>query len=190
MGKMKNMLVLLLVVIVAAVTVELFAEQSSGESDFSIKKSEAQTVLYTVYRGQYEKMGDAISKLYGLAGKKKIIPRGPVATVHLNNPQNTSQEHFLTEIRIPVGDEAMQYAGKLGEMTDIKTLQPMDVAVMKKQPKLDYSTFYRRFYERITKEGYRPTDGAITVFPSAGPASDYSELEAEISVPVSKIGAQ
>jgi len=64
---MRNMLVLLLVVVVAAVTVELFAEQDSSNSDFSIKKSEAQTVLYTVYLGPYENVGKPIGELYGLA---------------------------------------------------------------------------------------------------------------------------
>jgi effector-binding domain-containing protein len=187
MRKIKNVLMLLLVVIVAAVTVELFAEQSSGESDFSIKKSEAQTVLYTVYRGPYEKIGKSIGELYGLAMQKKIIPRGSVSLVYLNNPQNTSQEHLLTEIRIPVGDEALQQAGTLGEMTDVKKLPATDVAVMKKQlGQTDYAAFYGRFYARIVKEGYHATDNVAEVFIDSGMGGDYSRMKSEIMVPVAK----
>jgi len=187
MSKMRNMLVLLLVVVVAAVTVELFAEQDSSNSDFSIKKSEAQTVLYTVYRGPYENVGKPIGELYGLAMQKNIRPRGPVAMVYLNNPQNTTQEHFLVEIRIPVDPNAIQQAGTLGPMTDIKTVKATEYAVMKKQPGLtDYEAFYRALYERIAKEGYRRTDNAVEVFTGTRMGGDYSQMKSEVMVPVAK----
>jgi effector-binding domain-containing protein len=187
MRKMKSVLMLLLVVIVAAVTVELFAEQSSGESDFSIKKSEAQTVLYTVYRGPYENIGKPIGEFYGLAMRKNIMPRGPIAMVYLNNPQNTSREHLLVEIRIPVDPNALQQAGTLGPMTDIKTLKATEYAVMKKQlGQTDYEAFYRALYERIAKEGYHRTDNAIEVFTETGMGGDYSQMKSEIMVPVAK----
>jgi DNA gyrase inhibitor GyrI len=187
MSKMRNVMVLLLVVMVSALTVELFAEQGSGESDFSIKKSAAQTVLYTVYRGPYEKIGKPIGELYGLAMQKKIMPRGTVSLVYLNNPQNTPQEHLLTEIRIPVGDEALQQAGTLGEMTDVKKLPATDVAVMKKQSgQTDYAAFYSRFYARIIKEGYHATDNVAEVFMDSGMGGDYSRMKSEIMVPVLK----
>ena len=187
MSKMRNMLVLLLVVIVAAVTVELFAGQDIGESVFSIKKSDTQTVLYTVYRGPYESIGKSIGELYALAIRKNIMPRGPLAMVYLNNPQNTSREHFFTEIRIPVDPNALQQAGTLGPMTDIKTLKATEYAVMKKQPgQTDYEAFYRDLYGRIAKDGYRRTDNAVEVFTSAGMGADYSQMKTDVMVPVVK----
>ena len=189
MSKVRSVLMFLTVVLLVADAVELFAEQTAGEPDFSIQKSEAQTVLYTVYRGPYEKVGKPIGELYGLAMQKKIMPRGPVALVYLNNPQCTSGEHYLTEIRIPVGEDAMQQAGTLGAMTDVKTLKPMDVAVMKKGPGIiDYDVFYGNLYYRIAREGYLPTDNSIEVFMDSGMGGDYSRMKSKIIVPVVKIG--
>ncbi len=183
---MKNMLALSLAVIVAAVAVELFAEQDSN-SDFAIKKSEAQTVLYTVYRGPYENIGSPVGELYGLAMQKNIKPRGPIALVYLNNPQNTDREHYLVEIRIPVDSNALQHAGSLGPMTDVKTLKATEYAVMKKQAgQRDYDAFYRTLYERITKEGYHRTDNAIEVFTENSMSGDYSQMKTETMVPVAK----
>jgi effector-binding domain-containing protein len=187
MCKTKNILVLLTVVIVAAVTVELLAVQGNSDSDFAIKKLDAQTVLYTVYRGPYESIGSAVGELYGLAARKKITPRGPIAMVYLNNPQNTSREHYLVEIRIPVDANALQQAGSLGPMTDIKTLKATEYAVMKRQPgDMDYGAFYQTLYGRITKEGYHRTDNAIEVFTEVGMGGNYSQMKTETMVPVVK----
>jgi effector-binding domain-containing protein len=187
MSKMRNVMVLLLVVMVSALTVELFAEQGSGESDFSIKKSAAQTVLYTVYRGPYEGIGSPVGELYATAMQKHIKPNGPIALVYLNNPQSTSREHYLVEIRIPVDANALQQAGSLGPMTDVKTLNATEYAVMKKQAgQRDYDAFYRTLYERITKEGYHRTDNAIEVFTENSMSGDYSQMKTETMVPVMK----
>lgn len=184
---MRNMVVLLLVVMVSAITVELLAEQSNGNSDFSIKKSGAQTVLYTIYRGPYENVGKPIGELYGLAMQKNIRPRGSIAMVYLNNPQNISREHVLVEIRIPVDPNALQQAGTLGPMTDIKTLKATEYAVMKKQlGQTDYAAIYRTLYGRIAKEGYHRTDNVVEVFTETGMGGDYSQMKSEIMVPVAK----
>jgi effector-binding domain-containing protein len=187
MSKIRNILVTLLVITATVFTVELFAEANSEGSDFAIKKLEAQTVLYTVYRGPYESMGSAVGELHGLAMQKKITPRGPIALVYLNNPQSTSSEHYLVEIRIPVDANALQQAGSLGPMTDIKTLKATEYAVMKRQPgDMDYGAFYRTLYGRITKEGYHRTDNAIEVFTEVGMGGNYSQMKTETMVPVVK----
>jgi effector-binding domain-containing protein len=187
MSKMKNMLALSLAVIVSAVTVELFAEPSGGDSDFAIKKSEAQTVLYTVYRGPYEGIGSPVGELYGLAMQKNIKPSGPIALVYLNNPQNTSREHYLVEIRIPVDSNALQQAGSLGLMTDVKILKATEYAVMKKPlGQTDYEAFYSVLYWRIAKEGYHRTDNAIEVLTDVGMGGDYRQMKTKTMVPVAK----
>ncbi len=192
MSKMRNVLVLLLVVLLAVIAIKLFAEQTAGEPDFSMQKSEAQTVLYTVYRGPYEKVVKPIGELYALAAQKKIIPRGAISLVYLNNPYYTSQDnsgkHCLTEIRIPVSEEAMQQAVTLGEMTDVKKLRSIEVAVMKKQiEQKDYEAFFGKLYEQIAKKGYRPADNAIEIFKGDAMGGDYSRMKSEIMIPVVKI---
>jgi len=192
MCKMRNVLALLLAGVLFAVVVVLFAEQGTGESAVSIRKSEAQTVLYTVYRGPYETIGKPISELYALAAQKKIKICGYLSLVYLNNPYYTSQndtgQHCLTEIRIPVGEEAMQQAGSLGEMTDVKKLQSIEVAVMKKQiGQVDYEAIFRNLYEQIAKQGYRPADDAAEVFSGDMKSGDYTQMKSELIVPVRKI---
>jgi DNA gyrase inhibitor GyrI len=192
MTKVRVYIVAGLGILLAGLAVDLLAEQGTGESDFSIRKSEAQTVLYTIYRGPYEAIGKPIGELYALAGQKKITPCGPVSLVYLNNPYYTTQEnagqHCLTEIRIPVGQEVMQQAGTLGAMTDVKKLQSIEVAVMKKQVgQMDYATFFRNLYGQIAKQGYRSADGPVEVFSDMKVGSDYTQMKSEIIVPVVKI---
>jgi effector-binding domain-containing protein len=187
MSKIRNILVTLLVITVAAFTVELFAEANKTDSDFTIKKLEAQTVLYTVYRGPYEGIGSPVGELFGTAMQKNIKPNGPIALVYLNNPQGTSREHYLVEIRIPVDANALQQAGSLGPMTDVKTLRAAEYAVMKRQPgDTDYEAFYSVLYWRITKEGYHRTDNAIEVFTDVGMYGNFSQMKTETMVPVAK----
>jgi effector-binding domain-containing protein len=185
---MRNILVLILAgIVLAAFTVELFAEANGTGSDFTIKKLEAQTVLYTVYRGPYEGIGSPVGELFGTAMQKNIKPNGPIALVYLNNPQGTSREHYLVEIRIPVDANALQQAGSLGPMTDIKTLNAATYAVMKRQAgDMDYEAFYHKLYDRITKEGYHRMDNAIEVFTDVGMGGNYSQMKTETMVPVIK----
>jgi effector-binding domain-containing protein len=192
MSKTKCLLVLLFVAVTIGIVVELFAGQPAEESAFSIRKLESQIVLYTVYRGPYGKIGKPIGELFVMAAQKRIIPRGPVSLVYLNNPYATSQDstgkHCLTEIRIQVGEEAMQQAGTLGAMTDVKTLKPTEVAVVKKQiGQMSYDALFENLYERIAQEGYRPIDDAFEVFAGSMMSSDYSQAKSEIMVPVAKI---
>jgi len=194
MSRIRKVSVILLTVVSVAVVVELFAEQGTEEPVFSIRKSETQIVLYTVYRGPYESIGKPIGELYALAAQKKIIPRGAVSLVYLNNPYYSSQDnsgkHCLTEIRIPVNEEAMQQAGTLGQMTDVKMLRPIEVAVMKKQTgSKDYEAFFSELYGQIVKAGYRPMDNAVETFSGNTMSGDYSRMTSQLLVPVAKINS-
>jgi effector-binding domain-containing protein len=179
-------------VMLAGLAVALFAEQGTGESDVSIRKSNAQTVLYTVYRGPYETIGKPISELYALAAQKNMKICGYPSLVYLNNPYYTSQndtgQHCLTEIRIPVDEDAMQQAGTLGAMTDVKEMPSIEVAVMKKQiGQTDYKAIFRNLYEQIAKQGYRPADDVAEVFSGNAKSGDYTQMKSELIVPVRKI---
>lgn len=185
-------MVLLSAVLVIGIAAKLFAEQAVVKPDFSIRKFESQTVLYTIYRGPYETIGKPIGQLYATAAQKKITPCGPLSLVYLNNPystlQDSTEKHCLTEIRIPVDQNAIQQSGTLGEMTDIKTLRAMDVAVMKKQiSQTDYSALFKALYKRIAEEGYRSLDNAFEVFSTNMAGGDYTQIKSEIMMPVVKI---
>ena len=94
--------------------VNVLAESSTDKPGFTIRQAPKEVVLYTICRGPYEKVGPSIGKLYALAGQKGIIPRGSAYYVYLNNPQRVSSQHYLTEIRIPVGQDALKLTGSLG----------------------------------------------------------------------------
>jgi DNA gyrase inhibitor GyrI len=192
MKKTRYLMALLSAVLVIGTAVKLFAEQAVVKPDFSIRKFESQTVLYTIYRGPYETIGKPIGQLYAMAAQKKIAPCGPPSLVYLNNPYGTLQDspekHCLTEIRIPVDQNTIQQSGTLGEMTDIKTLRAMDVAVIKKQiSQTDYSALFKALYKRIAEEGYRSLDNAFEVFSTNMAGGDYTQMKSEIMMPVVKI---
>ena len=181
---------LILVVIVSA---GISAEQPAEKSRITTRQLESQTVLYTIYRGHYEKIGQTIGNLYATAGSKGIQPGGKLSFVYLNNPEYTPMEHCLTEIRIPVANaqEALKHTGTLGEMTDIKELPAMEVAVMiKLGMNIDYAAFYKNLYEGIGKMDYRATDNACETFSINSMQTDYSQMKSEIIVPIKKISSE
>ncbi len=185
--KVLSLLVVVLV-LTTIVTVEIFAEQSTGESNITTRKLESQTVLYTIYRGEYGEIGETISRLYALAIKNKIWPGGSLSCVYLNNPQYISGEHCLVEIRIPVGQEALKLSGTLGELTDVKTLQAMEVAVTAKPAgQTDPSSVYDSLHVWITKNGYRAAENACETFATDTGITDYTKMKSEIMIPINKI---
>jgi effector-binding domain-containing protein len=165
------------------------AESAGGKSSFAVRKVEEQVVLYTINRGGYDKTGPAVGKLFALAGQKGIRPRGPVSYVYLNNPKLVSSQHWLTEIRIPVGKEALKLAGTLGEMTDVKALPAMEVAVaVKPEGQSDPAPVYEDLYRWILKEGYVASQGPIETFLTKGAAGqNYAQMKTEIMVPVGRL---
>ena len=98
-----------------------------------------------------------------------------------------SSEHYLTEIRIPVGKDALKLAGTLGEFTDVKTLPAMEVAaVIKPAGQADPNAIYDYLYARITRQGYMAADNACETFLTNG-KENYAQMKSEIMVPVKKL---
>ena len=130
MSKTKMLLLLLLAVgLIASSAVKISAQSTEGASAITVRKIDKQVVLYTIVRGGYTKAGMESGILYARATMKQMVPQGSACFVYLNNPQKTSAEHYLIEIRIPVDAEALKYAGSLGDMTDVKEVPAMVVAV-------------------------------------------------------------
>ncbi len=188
MNKVKVRLILTMVICLTTVCViKILAKSSSEKTSVSIRKIEEQVVLYTIYRGSYNKIGPTIGKLYALAGKNQISPRGAPYYVYLNNPNQISSQHWLTEIRIPVSKDALKAAGTLGEMTDVKALPAIDVAVaVKPQGQTDPGDIYNRLSTWILKQNYIATDSPREVFLTNAMAGDYAQMETEIMFPIQK----
>jgi effector-binding domain-containing protein len=189
MAKAKPLLLLVvLVVLLTAGAVKISVEPAPKEAAFSIRKLDEQVVLYTIYRGSYDKIGPAIGKLFALAGQKAIRPAGPVAHAYLNNPKYVSSEHLLTEIRIPVAKDALKHAGALGQFTDVKVVAAMQVAVATKPPgQADPAAIYQKLYRWIAAQGYVVTDAASEIFLTNTMTGDYAKMKTEILVPVEKL---
>jgi len=188
MSKLRMSLLFLVVGLIIVSLAQIPAQSAGGKSAFAIRKVEKQVVLYTICRGSYDKTGPAVGKLFALAGQKRIRPRGPASYVYLNSPKLVSSQHWLTEIRIPVGKEALKLAGTLGEMTDVKALPAMEVAVaIKPKGQGDPSSIYENLYAWIYKQGYVVTEGPRESFLTNAMAGNYAQMKSEIMVPVMKV---
>ena len=188
MSKVKKMSLLMLAAgLTLAGAAELSKKQPPDKPAFSIRRLDQQTVLYTIHRGSYNKIGDAVGRLFALAGQKGIRPRGPVSYAYLNNPNLVSSNHWLTEIRIPVGKEALKLAGTLGEMTDVKALPAMEVAVaVKHKGQADPSPIYDNLARWVFEQGYMPAGGFMETFLTNAMAGNYAQMKSEIILPVRK----
>jgi len=156
---------------------------------FDVRTVNEQVVLYTIYRGPYNKMGQAVGKLFALAGQKGLMPpRGPVTYKYLNNPTLVSSEHWLTEIGIPVTEDAIKLVGKLGNMTDVKKVPAMKMVVAVKPEGLaEPGTVYNHLIIWIHRHNYAAIDGFREIFLTNMMSGDYSIMKSEIMVPVEKL---
>jgi len=173
------MLLLLLPVVGLLVVsvVEISAKSPDGASAITIRKIDKQVVLYTIVRGSYAKAGMESGMLYARAAPKQITPRGSACFVYLNNPQKTSAEHWLSEVRIPVDAEALKYAGSLGDMTDVKEVPAMEVAVVvKPEGVAEPSSIYRDLERGMFNNSYMAEDGPCEKFLTNAQTGRYKHL--------------
>jgi effector-binding domain-containing protein len=189
MFKTKFLLTLIVIAGLAAIVHAIDANKpSEGQSQFSIRKVDKQVVLYTIFRGSYDKSGQAIGTLYATAGRNRLKPAGPPMYVYLNNPQFVSKEHYLTEIRLPVDSNALKLAGTLGEMTDVKSLPAMEVAVaIKPEGMADPGPIYDQITCWLLKEGYTGIDSPRETFLTRAMAGNYAQMKSEIAFPIKKL---
>ena len=189
MAKVKTIGVLFSVAIIVTGAIAIAAKSSDPVHKVSVRKLDQQVVLYTIYRGSYGKTGPEIGKLFALAGKEGMMPpRGPLAYAYLNNPKFIAEQHWLTEIRIPVAATALEKAGTLGPMTDVKQLPAMEVAVVQKPVGMaDPSPLYECLTTWMNQNGYVATDSPFEVFLSNAQSGNYAQMKSEIMIPIAKI---
>jgi hypothetical protein len=186
-GRSKTALVAAVVVLAAA---SFGRARSQEQAEVALREVEAQVVLYTVYRGPYDQVGSAISKLFAQAGPKGVFPAGSITFAYLNSPELTPAEHLLTEIRVPVAETALGLAGTLGDFTDVKKMPAVQLAVVHKPLGVgDPSGLRRRLYAWLHENGYHAMDTCQETFLSHGGTS-YAQMESEIAVPVRKLAAE
>ena len=177
----------LIMLVAAAVVAQSASDPNSAQSEPTIRTVPAQTVLYTIVRGHYQKTGQAVGALYALAGQKNLRPMGPPTYIYLNNPNRVSSEHWLTEIRIPVSEDALKLAGTLGDMTDVKQIPAVTVAVaVKPEGMADPAPIYGEIYTWAYKNGYQVVDSPSEVFLTNAVGGDYAQMKSEIMMPVEK----
>jgi effector-binding domain-containing protein len=187
--KRRNVFLMLSLVLLtaAAAAAQAGTDPNSKAVKITVREMPAQIVLYTIVRGPYQKTGQAVGALYALAGQKGIRPMGPPTYTYLNNPNRVSSQHWLTEIRIPVSEDALKLAGTLGEMTDVKELPAVTaVTAVKPEGMADPGPIYEKIYAWVRKNGYATVDSASEVFLTNANGGDYTTMKAEIVVPVSK----
>jgi effector-binding domain-containing protein len=161
-----------------------YKTQAEPFCDVTVREVGPQAVLYTIHRGHYDTVTNTVKKLYRLADSKGICITGPVCTGYLNNPRVQSPEHWLIEIRIPVGADAMKFAGTLGEMTDVKILPAMKIAAAIKPEGQDSpDTTICSLYSWIKKHGYRIAGNMWQSILCDKPGN-YAQTKTEFIIPV------
>ena len=189
---MKRKGTLLLAALVCLIVVIAFGSEESAKnknSEITTRSMPEQVVLYKIVRGHYSKAGMAIGQLYSFAGMKGLQPKGGPIYVYLNNPKLVSSEHWLTEIRIPVSEKALEQAGTLGEMTDIKKVPAMEfVVAVKPEGMADPSAIYEAMTKYIYENGYTTIDAPAEITLSGASTGDYTKVKSEILMPIKKQG--
>jgi effector-binding domain-containing protein len=176
--------------LVIAVSGAILAESKPQELAVQIRKTPEQVVLYTIHRGPFDKIGATIGELMGTAAPKGLYPKGSISLVYLNDFDAVPSQHWLTEVRIPVGEEGLRHAGTLGKFTDVKKLPSIEVAVAAKPAGLAKpDSIYQQLHAWIFDNGCMPTEGPCEVFLSGAQAGDYSRMKSEIMIPIRRMAA-
>ncbi len=159
-------------------------ENSHG---ITIREIPQQTVLYSIHRCRYYKISDAINELYTLAQSKGILTCGPVSICCLNSSLYENDNHRLIEIQVPVESVAIDLAGTLGEMTDVKVLPAMKVAVaVKPEGDNDPTAVIANLLTWINKKGY-VVRGRMRQTVLNGGKGSYYKLKTEFMVPIDQL---
>ncbi|MBN1973970.1 MAG: GyrI-like domain-containing protein [Sedimentisphaerales bacterium] len=161
--------------------------QDDNTTEIKIRMVPQQTVLYTIYRGNYYNIGEAIKELCALANVKGMSPCGYVSTCYLNSPVTENERNRLIEIQIPVDAQAMELAGTLGDMTDVKVIPAMKVAVaIKPEGYYDPSIIIEDLFSWVNKKGY-VVMGKMRQAVLNGGNGGYRNLRTEFLLPIGEL---
>jgi DNA gyrase inhibitor GyrI len=184
--KTKTIFAACLLICAALLFISEVPAEEKEKPQVQIEQKQSHAVLYTIYRGPYDAVGEAIGTLYQTAGKNGIRPAGQMHFVYLNNPRLVDSAHWLTEIRIEVGDDALKHEGKLGKWIDVKRIPPLQMAVITKPAGIeDPSDVYLRLAQWLYENEYYILESFQEAFGGAM-TQNYQQMETRIMVPVEK----
>lgn len=176
------------IAVLAGIAGVILAQSKQTQDFIEVRKTKESVVLYTIHRGSFDKVGPAIGETIAAAAHKGVYPKGAIYFAYLNNPAMVSNEHWLTEIRIPVSDDALKLAGTLGQFTDVKRLPSMEMAVViKPEGMATPEPVYQKLHAWMLQNGYMPTERPSEIFLTNGQSGDYSKIRSEILVPVTRV---
>ncbi|MBN2128656.1 MAG: GyrI-like domain-containing protein [Sedimentisphaerales bacterium] len=188
MNSMRDRLAIAACVLAVAIAGGILAESEPREIPVEIRRTQECVVLYTIHRGSFDKIGAAIGEAIGAGAKKGVYPAGSISFAYLNNFDTTPEEHWLTEIRIPVGNDALKLAGTLGKFTDVKKLPSVEVVVaIKPEGFATPGRVYQRLYAWMFENTCMPTERPSEVFLTNAQIGDYSKMRSEIMIAVRKM---
>ena len=103
---------------------------------------------------------------------------------YLNNPLGVSSNHWLIEVRLPVEARAQALTGTLGEMTDVKSLPAMNVAVASEPlGQVDPEPVIHHLYSWINKRGYIVA-GRLWQSVVCNGTGEYPQMSTRFMIPV------
>jgi effector-binding domain-containing protein len=65
-------------------------------------------VVSAVYKGAYENLGIAYSKIFSYAAENNLKLGSPDRLLYLNNPSEVGEEDLMTEIQCPIEGEVIK----------------------------------------------------------------------------------
>lgn len=161
---------------------------SENKVEVTVEKLPSKVVVYTIYRGSYDKAFTKIGGLYGIAGKNNIMDRGSMSYVYLNCDSYISSEHLLTEIQVPVKEGGLKLCGTLGEMTDVKRVNEMTVLkAIKPSGAASPKKIIESLYSFSHENGYAVKDNLFEVFLENMQTGDYTQMKTAFMLPVEKL---
>ncbi len=174
---------LALVGLAAVALVIAVSAQEQPEAQVEVREEPEQVVLYSLHKGPYGTMGEAIQPLFATAFGQGLAPQMQLSLVYLNNPALVAEAHYLTEIRLPVGEAALAKEGTLPGPLDIKKVAATQVvAITKPAGEIDRGAYIARLEAWAHEHGYVRTGSWIE-----RPHGQTADAEAEILFPVRKI---
>lgn len=75
---------------------------SADDVDVGLTTLPAVKVVSVIHKGPYEEVGAAYTRLFEYIMENDLKASGPSRSLYLNDPNEVSEEDFLTEVQIPV----------------------------------------------------------------------------------------
>jgi hypothetical protein len=156
-----------------------------SEGRLTTRTMEAQVVIYTIHRGSHDSLRESVDRVLALARERGIRVRGAVTFEFLAYSDLIGNEHYLTEVRAPVGLEALDQAGTFEPYEGVKAVGEVEVAVMRKPQGADNrEELVEEFRSLVHSNGYVAVGNVFERFLTG--ASRYADMQSEFCVRIAR----